>query len=87
MIWEEKLQQYLPLAVLKHEFILGGTIMLQLQQYLPLAVLKLYHIYKRVNAVSDLLQQYLPLAVLKPTLNLQLVSFFLRCNSTYRLRY
>ena len=65
------LQQYLPLAVLKHLLSIKYiTILLPLQQYLPLAVLKQCHSHHRLFFLS--LQQYLPLAVLK----LQCQSFY-----------
>ena len=38
---EEKLQQYLPLAVLKQIYLSFSNTLIVLQQYLPLAVLKL----------------------------------------------
>ena len=60
------LQQYLPLAVLKHvriDIILLVNIEL-LQQYLPLAVLK-RHFHRSTRIALLKLQQYLPLAVLK----------------------
>ena len=42
MITVTKLQQYLPLAVLKPQYVIGSLLvaLVSLQQYLPLAVLK-----------------------------------------------
>ena len=61
----DKLQQYLPLAVLKQFFFsnLFANINM-LQQYLPLAVLKQFF-FSNLFANINMLQQYLPLAVLK----------------------
>ena len=64
----KQLQQYLPLAVLKHTRspILRLRSNRWLQQYLPLAVLKPLSLITAVTAgATSSLQQYLPLAVLK----------------------
>ena len=86
----KQLQQYLPLAVLKHTRspILRLRSNRWLQQYLPLAVLKRSKC-SLLNAVKGFtLQQYLPLAVLKQHSSIgNTTVVFPSCNSTYRLRY
>ena len=60
-----KLQQYLPLAVLKLMRLLFLILLRTLQQYLPFTVLKPFeHIRDFDHHVQ--LQQYLPFTVLKP---------------------
>ena len=66
-----KLQQYLPLAVLKRSIVHLSQKLFQLQQYLPLAVLKHKLFTKTSNNLA--LQQYLPLAVLKLSQHLVIV--------------
>ncbi len=81
------LQQYLPLAVLKHAY--GINLKKEtstLQQYLPLAVLKLF-VLIHWTSHGDRLQQYLPLAVLKLMVRVDKEWKTISCNSTYRLRY
>ena len=79
VLYTHKLQQYLPLAVLKHVLILVFlfNMICLLQQYLPLAVLKPLGWPARVNNFAALLQQYLPLAVLKHIIKTKL---FRRCD-------
>ena len=67
-IFDNQLQQYLPLAVLKlTAFFYRNDYVSELQQYLPLAVLKLLKSCAPTlrKSSQSLLQQYLPLAVLK----------------------
>ena len=80
-----KLQQYLPLAVLKPAKALLQVTKFMLQQYLPLAVLK--RVLATLSANTSSLQQYLPLAVLKHICYMFKRSISCGCNSTYRLRY
>ena len=87
MLKKNKLQQYLPLAVLKLKYYTFlPTKLAWLQQYLPLAVLKHMH-GDRFFVAEDRLQQYLPLAVLKLDTYHQSRLMYMGCNSTYRLRY
>ena len=84
-----RLQQYLPLAVLKRSVIFAHPCLSsfnRLQQYLPLAVLKRSE-DEPVSYEHRPLQQYLPLAVLKLASLMIIFSSLLCCNSTYRLRY
>ena len=57
----------------------------RLQQYLPFTVLKLGLL--GLQNEDRLLQQYLPFTVLKRHNDLSCTLFYMRCNSTYRLRY
>ena len=84
-----KLQQYLPLAVLKHLKInIMITLLERLQQYLPLAVLKRSFLVKKFNldslcCNSTYRLRYWNVCILDKMHSTISTS----CNSTYRLRY
>ena len=75
-----RLQQYLPLAVLKRErlHLLPSLLIRGLQQYLPLAVLKPLPCAFFSFSTTTTLQQYLPLAVLKLRNIFEVFIFYLK---------